>query len=159
MKDLEEKGTGSVYDSEIKKIYVVKSENLRPTRITIDLYVRDKLGKEFFVEMKGPDPNKKEVRAAKQDLLNIVAIKKRDVPLEQFHKKVGILFGIYYNNKKEKYKNWKVSPLFEDGKGLLVQEDFWNFLGGKGTYKDMLEIISEAEKELAPIINKKLNSL
>lgn len=159
VKDLEEDKNGSDYDAEIKAVYVANDKNLRNTRITIDLYLKTKTGKEFFIEMKGPDPNKKEVRAAKEDLLNVVAIKKRNIKLNDFQSKVGIMFGVYYNNNLGEYDNWKVSPLFESGKGLLVQEVFWDFLGGNGTYVDLLSIIAEAEKVLVPIIKKKLDSL
>src|SRR3989344_8803537 len=132
VKDLEEKKIDSDYDEEIKMIYNAETKNIREIRITIDLYLKTKTGKEYFIEIKGPDPNKKEVRAAKEDLLNVVAIKKRDIPLNQFDKKVGILFGVYYNNKDSGYTNWKVSPIFENKLGMLVQEDFWDFIGGKG---------------------------
>jgi hypothetical protein len=159
VKNLEESGNGSDYDKEVKSVFAASSSSIKPTRITIDLYLKDKNEKEYFIEMKGPDPNKKEVRAAKQDLLNIVAIKKRDVNLLNFNKKVSIIFGVYYNNTNKKYQNWKVSPLFEDRKGLLVQEAFWDFLGGSGTYKDILGMISEVRDEISPAIEAKLQSL
>ena len=159
VKNLEETGSGSDYNAEVKAIFSASNNNLKPTRITIDLYLKDKMGKEYFVEMKGPDPNKKEVRAAKEDLLNIVAIKKREVSLKDFNKKVCIVFGVYYNNTSKKYQNWKVSPLFEEGKGLLVQEAFWDFLGGPGTYKDILIVVSKVKDEISPAIEAKLKSL
>lgn len=160
VKDLEEEGVGSDYDVEIKQIFKANSDNLKETRITIDLYIKDKKGKEYFVEMKGPDPNKKEVRAAKEDLLNVVAIKKRDIKLSEFNTKVEILFGIYYYNADSgDYDNWKVSPMFEAGKGLKLQEEFWNFLGGKGTFKELVEIIFEIKKDIYPLIEEKIKSL
>ncbi len=125
----------------------------------IDLYLKDKNGKEFFVEMKGPDPNKKEVRAAKDDLLNIVAIKKREMSLSEFKKKVGIILGIYYNNQKGVYKNWKVTPMFELNRGILVQEEFWDFLGGRGAYKDLLGIIEEVKKLVVKEIEMRFSGL
>jgi hypothetical protein len=151
-KDLEEKKIDSNYDEEIKMIYDADIKNIREIRITIDLFLKDKSGKEFFVEMKGPDPNKKEVRAAKEDLLNIVAMKKRDTILEDFNKKVIIIFGVYYNNEDGVYSNWKVSPMFEQRKGLLVQEEFWDLLGGEGTYEELLKILEEVRTEISPLI-------
>jgi len=151
-KDLEEKDTDANYNREIEEIYAAKSEEIRDTKITIDLFLIDKTGKEYYIEMKGPDPNKKEVRAAKEDLLNVVAMKKRTVKLKEFNDKVVVIFGVYYNNNEGKYNNWKVSPMFEQGTGLLVQEEFWNLLGGKKTYEDLLEILKEVRKEIAPLI-------
>jgi len=157
-KDLEEKKLDSDYEGEIKMIFGAETKNMRETRITIDLFLKDKSGKEYFIEMKGPDPNKKEVRAAKEDLLNIMAMKKRDLKLEEFNKKVSIIFGVYYNNEEGEYNNWKVSPMFEEGKGLLVQEDFWDLLGGEGTYEELLKILEEVKKEISPLIEEVINN-
>lgn len=157
-KDLEEKKRSSDYNEEIKLIYGVDDKNIKSTKITIDLYIKDKKGKEYFIEMKGPDPNKKEVRAAKEDLLNVVAMKKRDISLKDFHNKVAIIFGVYYNNNEEDYENWKVSPMFESGKGLFVQEEFWDFLGGKGTFKEIIEVITEVREEVKSLIETTIKS-
>lgn len=159
VKDLEENKGGSDYNSEIKKIFEADEGNVKETRITIDLYLQDKEGKESFIEMKGPDPNKKEVRAAKEDLLNVIAIKKRNLKWAEFNKKIEIIFGVYYNNHEGNYENWKVSPLFEHNKGMKVQEEFWDFLGGKGTFEDILTMISEIKEEIYPIIKKRIETL
>jgi type II restriction enzyme len=154
VKDLEEKKIDSDYDEEIKMIYGAEIKNIREIRITIDLFLKDKSGKEYFIEMKGPDPNKKEVRAAKEDLLNIVAMKKRDIKFKEFNKNVIIIFGVYYNNENGTYNNWKVSPMFEQGTGLLVQEEFWDLLGGKGTYEDLINVLEEVKKKISPLIEE-----
>ncbi len=159
VKNLEEDKNGSEYAAEIRSIYNASSKNLKKTRITIDLYLKDKGGKEYYVEMKGPDPNKKEVRAAKEDLLNIVAIKKRTVKFKEFQKKVAILFGVYYSSMEGRYNNWKVSPIFEVGNGILIQEKFWDFLGGENTYSELLGIIEEVRDEVVPEIKEKLKPL
>lgn len=153
-KDLEEKKRKSSYGKEVEEIYAADSSGLHDTKITIDLYLKNKKSKEFFIEMKGPDPNKKEVRAAKEDLLNVVAIKKRDVKLKEFDDKVAIIFGVYYNNEEGEYNNWKVSPLFEKKKGLLVQEEFWDLIGGRGTYGDLLGVLEEVRVEISPLIKE-----
>jgi hypothetical protein len=158
VKDLEEKKIDSDYDEEIKLIYNAETKNIREIRITIDLFLKDKSGKEYFIEMKGPDPNKKEVRAAKEDLLNIVAMKKRDIKIEDFDKNAIIIFGVYYNNESGTYNNWKVSPMFEQGTGLLVQEEFWDLLGGEGTYEDLLSVLEEVKTEITPLIEEVMNN-
>lgn len=159
VKDLEEDGVGSDYLSEINTIYSSNVSSLRQTRITIDLYLKDNNGKEYYIEMKGPDPNKKEVRAAKEDLLNVVAIKKRTIQKSDFDNKVAVIFGVYYNNQNGEYNNWKVSPLFEKGKGMLLQEEFWDFLGGTGTYNELVEIIEDVREEVAPLIKEKIKPI
>lgn len=79
LRELEGKKRKSSYEREIKEIYATQTKGLYSVKITVDLHLVNKSGKEFFIEMKGPDPNKKEVRAAKEDLLNIIAIKKRRI--------------------------------------------------------------------------------
>jgi type II restriction enzyme len=160
-KELEEGKNGSNYGNEIKSIYDADDSNLTDTSIVIDLYLQDDSGKETFIEMKGPDPNKKEVRAAKEDLLRVVAIQKRKYStVSDFNSGARIVFGITYNNIAPKqYKNWKVSPLFEDGKGLFVGKDFWNMMGGSGTYQDLMELIPTINNTLFPDIDKKLSAI
>lgn len=158
VKDLEEKRIDSDYDEEIKMIYEAKENDIHEIRITIDLFLKDKNGREYFIEMKGPDPNKKEVRAAKEDLLNIVAMKKRELKIEDFHNNCAIVFGVYYNNEKGDYNNWKVSPMFEKREGLLVQEEFWDLIGGKGTYNELLGVLEEVKKEITPVIEEVMNN-
>ena len=152
---------GSNYNDEVKSIYDADDSNLTETSIVIDLYLQDDNGKETFIEMKGPDPNKKEVRAAKEDLLRVVAIRKREYStVLDFKSGARVVFGITYNNKEpERYDNWKVSPLFEDGRGMFVGEAFWNLLGGDGTWIDLLEIIPNINKILYSEIDEKLKMI
>lgn len=158
-KDLEEKQRDANYDREIAEIYKAPKKDIRDIKITVDLFLKDKHGKEYYIEMKGPDPNKKEVRAAKEDLLNVVAMKKREVKLEDFNKKVSVIFGVYYNNNNGEYKNWKVSPMFEKNNGLLVQEAFWDFIGGLGTFNELLKVIKEVRDEVKPVIKKAIDEI
>ena len=64
-----------------------------------------------------------------------------------------------YNNKQGIYNNWKVSPMFENKNDLLVQEQFWDFLGGQNTYSDLLAIMKEVRDALIPEIEKKFKLL
>ena len=151
-KDLEEKISTANYRVEVSTIYAADSTNREETSITIDLYLVDTNGKEYFIEMKGPDPNKKEVRAAKEEMMNIIAIKKPEVDKADFSDKVSVIFGVTYNNNPGVYDNWKVSRMYEQGMDLLVQEEFWELLGGPGTWGDILEIIAEVQVEVYPLI-------
>jgi hypothetical protein len=42
--------------------------------------------------------------------------------------------------------------MYEQGMDLLVQEEFWELLGGPGTWGDILEIIAEVQVEVYPLI-------
>lgn len=40
-------------------------------------------------------------------------------------------------------KLWGVAGMLERGRDLLVAEDFWDFLGGHGAYKELLDCFLE----------------
>ena len=94
----------------------------------------------YFIEMKGPDPNTTEVPGAKKRLL--VAMAYGYIYLLNKNGNIESKFGIYYNNKFPKpYRNPKVHYYFDPNGGILVQEDFWNFIGqNDSTYVELLTI-------------------
>jgi len=80
----------------------------------------------YILEMKGPDPNTSEVPAAKKRLLCALAWEY----LKTGSENIDSQLAIYYNNKHPKvYRNPKVFSFFTPEGGIIVQEDFWNFLG------------------------------
>lgn len=86
--------------------------------------------KYYFLEMKGPDPNTTEVPGAKRRLL--VALAYGFMKYKTEH--IDCMFAIYYNNKFPKpYKNPKVHYYFDPNGGVIVHDQFWNFLGNSNT--------------------------
>ena len=105
-------------------------------------------------EIKGPKPNKNEMRAAKRDLLEIFAIR------ASTQKKVRIYLGMYYNPYYPKeYQRWTCLKFFEPGKDFLIGKDFWDFLGGKGTYENLIKIYEKVGEEIRPTLDKKFKSI
>jgi len=98
----------------------------------------------YFMEMKGPDPNTTEVPGAKRRLLTEMAW----CMMKSGVKSVDSHFAIYYNNKFPKpYKNPKVLYYFNPDGGLLVHDQFWNFLGkNENTYFELIKIFQEYGK-------------
>lgn len=121
---------------------------------TVDLYLKRSNGKEIYFEIKGPKPNKNEMRAAKRDLLEIYAIKAQE------REKVKIFLGMYYNPYyPNKYERWTCLTFFDEGNDFLIGKDFWDFLGGKGTYKDLIKIYEKVGKEIRPSLDKKIKKI
>lgn len=120
---------------------------------TVDLYLKRKNGEEIYFEIKGPKPNKNEMKAAKKDLLEISA-------MAAFKgEKVKIYLGMYYNPYYPKdYTRWTTIKYFQKEGDFLVGESFWNFLGGEGSYKQIIEIYEKVGIEIRPILEKKLKS-
>ncbi len=63
-----------------------------------------------------------------------------------------VYFGLYYNPggpAKADY-NWSVPNKIFDMQGddiVLIGQEYWDFLGGKGTYESLLEIFTEVGAE------------
>lgn len=98
----------------------------------------------YYLEMKGPDPNTTEVPGAKKRLLVVMSW----AYYTNKFKNVDSRFAIYYNNTFPKpYKNSKVLYYFDPDGGLLVHEEFWNFIGNNpNTYSELLDIFKEYGK-------------
>ncbi len=147
--DLSNAKKHSNYSHEIKKVIQScenPSKDVRTCTYEFDLELFNiEKNHLYFLEMKGPDPNTTEVPGAKRRLLSELA-------WGYFNKKfkaIDSLFAIYYNNKYPKpYKNPKVLGYFDPDGGLLVHDNFWNFIGkNKDTYFELIKIFERYGKE------------
>ncbi|MCK4945964.1 MAG: TdeIII family type II restriction endonuclease [Alphaproteobacteria bacterium] len=144
------------HEKEAKEIYVASQVGERTDKRiqTVDLYLERHNGEEIYLEIKGPKPNKNEMRAAKRDLLEIYAMCARE------KKKVKIYLGMYYNPYHPKpYQRWTCLKFFDCGNDLLIGKDFWDFLGGSGTYEDLIEIYEEVGRHIRSALDKKLRKI
>lgn len=144
------------HKSESQEIFEAsKKGNSIEDRIqTVDLYLEKENGEEIYMEIKGPKPNKNEMRAAKRDLLEILAMRARE------GKKVRIYLGMYYNPYFPKeYQRWTCLKFFDKGNDFLIGKDFWDFLGGKNTYEELIKIYERVGKEIRPILDKKFKDI
>ena len=120
-----------------------------PQTFEFDLILTDPKTKHmYFLEMKGPDPNTTEVPGAKKRLLTAIAW----AYFNTESKNSDAQLAIYYNNKHPNpYKNPKVHYYFDPEGGIIVQENFWNFLGkNENTYNsltDMFETYGKKNKK------------
>ncbi len=110
----------------------------------IDLFIKTKDNKEIYFELKSAKPNKNEIRAAKNDLLHVLAMRQKEVDIDD----VSIFLALPYNQYNREYDRWTVCKFFKISKDLLVGKDFWDFLGGKNTYEDLLELFSKVGDEI-----------
>jgi hypothetical protein len=71
--------------------------------------------------------------------------------------KIYPIIGIPYNpNHPKPYDKWWMSGLFETKVEVLVGNELWDFIGGEGTYLDLLDCFEEAGNELRPEIDNYL---
>ncbi len=137
-------------EEEIKEILASNSKNGRKIKIRADLFLR-KNDDEFYIEIKTAKPNIDVFAKSKQKLLEWIALRK---------KKVNTILAIPYNPyHPEPYNRFTLQGYLDEDKELYVAEKFWELLGGKGTYGEILNIFDEVGKEFKEKIRSKIKEV
>jgi hypothetical protein len=121
------------------------SKKMEEHTYEFDLELFDEVEKHYYyLEMKGPDPNTTEVSGAKKRLLVSLAW----CYLNNRTETIDSRLGIYYNNTYPRpYKNPKVHYYFDPDGGMIVHEDFWNFIGKNNTtYNELIKVFENYGK-------------
>jgi len=133
----------------LKKSLTGKINKVKPAKV--DLYVENKNGEIYLFDLKTVKPNKGDFEKYKQMLLTWAGIcftKDRNL-------KINTLLGIPYNPFYPKpYKIWTIRAMIDTKHELMVAEEFWDFLGGKGAYIELLDCFEKAGIELRPEIDE-----
>lgn len=122
----------------------------------VNLFVETEDKEEYYFELKTVKPNKKEVRAAKRDFLEVLAMRHKEKDLNKVHVFLAIPFNPYFSGE---YSRWTVIRFFKPNSDLLIGKDFWDFLGGENTYEDLLKTFEEVGEELMGVIEKTIDRL
>lgn len=137
-------------EKEVKEILQHKSKNGRKIKVRADLFLK-KGNDEYYIEIKTAKPNIDVFAKSKEKLLQWVALRK---------KKVNTLLAIPYNPyHPEPYSRFTMQGYLDEDKELYVADKFWELLGGKGTYKEILDIFDEIGKEFKDKIQKKIKEV
>ncbi len=116
--------------------------------IVVDLYLYDGETK-YFIEIKSPKPNKDQTRRTKEKFLYLLAT----------YSNSKTYYAMPYNpfgENKSAY-NWSFTKLYFDLENeVLIGSEFWDFLGGSGTYKDLLSLFRKFGKERGQEITSRL---
>jgi hypothetical protein len=126
---------------EVSKINAYKKGDTVVRRVISDLWLK-KDGVETFISIKTVKPNLDQTEKAKKDML---LLKADDEDNEVF-------FGLFYNPGGEERLdyNWNVpSKIFDMKKDpcVLIGKDYWNHLGGIGTYDKLIDVFEEVGDE------------
>ena len=122
---------------------------LKPAKV--DLFVETQLGEQYFFDLKTAKPNKGDFQKYKQTLLEWAGI----AYTINKNAKVNTLIAIPYNPyEPQPYQFWTLAGMLDLEKELMVAERFWDFLGGKGAYTELLDCFEKAGIELRPEIDE-----
>lgn len=108
----------------------------------IDLSIRTHDGREFFFEIKSGKPNKGQCIEMKQRLMTALAIRRTDSAFAYW--------GIPYNPYgRAPYVHAFALPFFDFANEVMIGEHFWDFVGGAGTYQQLLELYRAVGEEFS----------
>ena len=99
--------------------------------------------KKYAFELKGPLPNSDQTKVSKEKIFKLLAMETSRVDTA--------FYALPYNpyGKKEDY-NWSFPMRWFDmrnDESVLIGNEFWELIGGEGTYKNFITEINSLGKE------------
>jgi len=108
----------------------------------IDLFVQTHSGEQHFFEIKSAKPNLGQCKEMKERLLTAFAI--------QQHADSSWWWGIPYSPYgSTPYRHSYALPFFDFENEVRMGEQFWDFIGGDGTYEQLLAIYAQVGEDFA----------
>lgn len=103
-----------------------------------DFYMK-RNDEEYYFEIKTVKPNIDIFTASKRKMLEWIA--RKDKPIKS-------IVALPYNPYAPKpYERFTEQNLFDRNEELVIGKEFWDFLGGKNTYEDLLELFDITGKK------------
>jgi len=121
-------------------------------RPRIDLFLESNDGVEYYFDLKTVKPNRKEISGFKREMLEWVAIRGAVKSKPKIFTGLAIPYNPY---EPEPYDRWTFQGMFDLPNELKVAEEFWDFLGGKNTYEELLKVFEDVGIQLRPEIDAK----
>ena len=115
-----------------------------PVTVTCDIYVSNQdTGEKYAFELKGPLPNSDQTKVSKEKMFKLLSMDPPQV--------TGAYYALPYNpyGKKSDYK-WSFPMRWFNmqlDKSVLIGDEFWDMLGGIGTYGIFIKEINLLGKE------------
>lgn len=132
---------------EIKRIKKVcqtgEMVTVKPTKV--DLMLESKEGAFFLFDIKTAKPNAGGFKEFKRTLLEWVAVILANKPDADVNTFIAIPYNPY---EPEPYTRWTMRGMLDLENELKVADEFWDFLGGKNIYKDLLDSFERVGIEL-----------
>lgn len=144
------------WDNELKYILEGKSAELIPVTVISDVYAEDKKNnKKYAFELKAPLPNSDQTKVSKEKMLKLYSMEPLQID--------GAYYALPYNpfGKRENY-SWAFPTRWFDMKNdevVLIGNDFWEKIGGIGTYKAFIEAVNEIGPDYKNRIYKEFLSI
>jgi len=119
--------------------------------VKVDLFVKDNDGAIHLFDLKTVKPNVSNFKDFKRTLLEWVAIYLLKHPDANIHSYIAIPYNPY---EPKPYERWTLKGMLDLDNELKVAEEFWDFLGGEGSYLELLDCFERVGIELRPEIDE-----
>ena len=123
-------------------------KTVNPTKITLKLTGFDNTI--YLIDIKTAKPHSIVTKEFKRTLLEWIAATLATNPTANVQTLIAIPYNPY---EPQPYNRWTMRGMLDLEHELKVAEEFWDFLGGKGTYIDLLDCFETAGIELRPEID------
>jgi len=131
------------WDAELSYILAGGGENI-PVSVICDVYAEDvENNKRYAFELKAPLPNSDQTKVSKEKILKLYSMEPCQVE-EAYYALPYNPYGI-----KEHY-SWSFPARWfnmREDRVVLIGEEFWEKIGGLGTYKAFIEAVNEIGHE------------
>jgi len=121
---------------------------VKPTKVDLKLIGHDNTI--YLFDIKTAKPNAGGFKEFKRTLLEWIAATLAANPNANVQTVIAIPYNPY---EPQPYNRWTMRGMLDLENELKVAEEFWDFLGGKGAYVELLDCFEKAGIELRPEID------
>ncbi len=131
------------WDAELAYILDGDGEDI-PVTVVCDVYAENvKTGERFAFELKAPLPNSDQTKVSKEKIFKLYCMEPQQVE--------GAYYALPYNpyGRKEDYA-WSFPARWfnmKEDEVVLIGDEFWEKIGGLGTYQAFIEAVNEIGAE------------
>ncbi len=128
------------WDKELKYILEGRNSEMIPSTVICDVYVEEEQNnKKYAFELKAPLPNSDQTKVSKEKLLKLHSMEPVQID--------GAYYALPYNpyGKRSDYA-WAFPARWFDMKkdsSVLIGDEFWEKIGGTGTYRAFIDAVNE----------------
>lgn len=121
---------------------------VKPTKVDVKVVGHDE--SIFLIDIKTAKPNAGGFKEFKRTLLEWIAATLAENPLANVHSAIAIPYNPY---EPQPYNRWTMRGMLDLQNELKVANEFWDFLGGQGSYQQLLDVFERIGIELRPEID------
>jgi len=126
-----------------------KMKTVKATKV--DIWLQGYDDQVYLFDLKSAKPNKGEFTGFKRTLLEWAACALAENPKAKINTAIAIPYNPY---EPKPYLRWTMAGMLDLEHELLVAEGFWDFLGGQGTYTQLLDAFERVGIELRSEIDE-----